>query len=600
MKMPKTKIRKNLNPVLYVLSLLTVLALLAWAHGSKLAISPVTFGHKVEAKANPSTKDSVSPSRSNQNGGINRPAAGASPSVKKTSALKTPWYAHISSINTAQKTFVWQGKTYPLRTYKPLSLPNDTYANQWWASSTGMSTAWSVPTGPNQVKTAIIDTGFALNHQEFSGRWATNSGEIGTTTQENPSKLNCTDRGLALNKSCNLIDDDQDGIVDNESGSTTQENPSQLNCTDQGKALDKSCNLRDDDSNGKVDDWRGWDFSNWDNSPQAGEVNPDGSGTEHGTMTAGTLGATGNNGVGIAGVNWNTKILPLQALDDDGYGDSVTVGEAVYYAVDQGADVISISLGTSSDDPYLRGAILYAMAHDVIVVAAAGNDGCDCLSYPANYPEVVAVGAEDPSGQLASFSSYGANLDITAPGENMTLPVWSKSNGTSAYASGAAGTSFSTPFVAGLLGLMKSYQPNATWDELTGVLFESSDRRTLTASSPHSNSFGFGFIQASSALNRAYQTFQPVTTYGFSGPIVGSGLMKVCDSGILPGSYLYELTKGGSIEYTINQYEKRQAETGGWVSKQLFGVCVGLPTDSPDFMRSISLSQELLNMQIKQ
>lgn len=373
-----------------------------------------------------------------------------------------------------------------------------------------------------------------------------------------------------------------------------------LNCTDQGVALNKSCNLKDDDGNGKVDDWRGWDFSDWDNSVQAGEVDPAGSGTEHGTMTAGMLGATGNNGVGIAGINWHTSILPLQALDDEGYGNSITVGEAVYYAVDQGTDIISISLGTNGDDPYLRNAILYAMAHDVIVVAAAGNDGCNCLSYPANYPEVVAVGASDSSGQVASFSSYGSNLDITAPGEDMTLPVWTSGNGTSAYVSGAAGTSFSTPFVAGLLGLMKSYQPDATWEELTGVLFENSDRKTLTASSPHNDNFGFGFIKADSALSRTSSPFAPMTTYGFAGPLLGSERLKACDSGILPGSYLYQLSKSGSIKYTINQYEKRVAENGGWVSQKLFGVCVGLPTDTPDFLRSINLGQELLNTQLKE
>lgn len=594
--MIKTKITKN--PILILSCFCLAGGFVFWALSGGTSVMPGNLGQAPPSLAGSRVAGKAdAPARTTQSQGGGDSYDASTTTLERT---KNSIFAGVTSINKEEKTFVWNGKTYPLRTYKPLVLPNDTYANQWWVSTTAMQSAWAVPAGPNQIKTAIIDTGFALKHQEFSGRWAANSGEQGATAQESSSKLNCSGRSLALNKSCNLIDDDEDGIVDNESGATSYENPSRLNCTDQGKTLDKSCNMVDDDGNGYVDDWRGWDFINWDNSPQAGEVNPDGSGTHHGTMTAGVLGATGNNNVGIAGVNWNTQILPIQALNDDEYGDSLTVGESVYYAVDQGADIISISLGSSASDPFMRDAILYALAHDVIVVAASGNDGCDCISYPANYPEVVAVGASDSTGQVSSFSNYGANLDITAPGEDMTVPYWTKANGTSSYASGAAGTSFSTPFVAGLLGLMKSYQPSATWDELTGVLFENSDRRSLTAAGPRSNSFGFGFVKSDKALNRAYQPFQPAVTYDFSGTILGSERIKACDSGVLPGSFIYQLSKNGSIKFTINQYEKRKAENSGWSSSKLFGTCVGLPTDLPDSLRLINLAQEILNRQLKQ
>ena len=504
------------------------------------------------------------------------------------------------AVNYQEKTFTKHGETYPIRVYKPLALPNDTYADQWWVSPTGMESAWDIGAGPTDVKIAIIDTGYALNHQEFSGRWATSSGESGTATSENPSDLNCSDQNISLNQSCNNIDDNFDGIVDNESGATSIENPSWLNCSGQSLALDKSCNRIDDDGNGLIDDYRGWDFSNFDHSPQAGEVNPDGSGTDHGTMTAGILGATGNNNAGIAGVNWNAKILPIQALDDFSYGDSITVGDSVYYAVDQGADVISISLGTDADDPYLRQAILYAMANDVIVVAAAGNDGCNCMVWPARYPEVVSAGASTPSGSTASFSSYGAELDIIAPGKNMTTPVWTKNNQVSAYVANAAGTSFSTPFVAGLLGLMRSWQPDASWDELTGALFENADRKTLTAASPHSLTIGFGFAKASSALSRVTQAYSPETIYRFSGNLLGSERVRACSGGIIPGSFLYELSKSGQINYTVNQYQKRLKTAGGWTAKKLFGLCMGLPTDTPVFLRALNLSQEIRNQLLKQ
>ncbi|MBI5357845.1 S8 family serine peptidase, partial [Candidatus Saccharibacteria bacterium] len=492
------------------------------------------------------------------------------------------------------------GATYPLRVYRTLLTPNDTYASQWWVGSTNLEQAWDIPAGAKQTTIAVIDTGFALNHQEFNGRWATNSEESGSTALENPSKLNCDDQSLPLNRSCNNIDDNFDGIVDNESGATIRQNPSWLNCSDRSIALDKSCNRTDDDGNGLVDDWRGWDFSNFDQSPQAGETNPDGSGTRHGTMVAGVLGATGNNNVGIAGVNWQTKILPLQALDDDGYGDSYTVGNAIYYAADQGVDLISVSLGTDFEDPYLREAVLYAQSKGILIVASAGNDGCDCMVYPANYPEVLAVGASQPSGGVASFSSFGPNLDIIAPGQDMTTSYWSKTNQTSAYASGAAGTSFSAPFVSGVLGLLRSHQPDASWDEVIGILLENSDRKTLTVSTPRSNSLGFGFIKTDQALSRSTNPYSLPINYKFAGDVLGTEGIRKCEGSLIPGSFLYELTKSGQVKYTINQYEIRKKVNAGWSLKKLFGVCVSLPTDTPDVLRSISLTQEIRNQLLKQ
>lgn len=499
----------------------------------------------------------------------------------------------------AKQIVTKNGDTYPLRTYEPQLTPNDTYANQWWVAPTGMASAWDIPAGAKQVTTAVIDTGFALNHQEFNSRWAYNNSESGETLAEGASRKNCADRGLSLNQSCNNIDDDYDGVVDNETGPTTLQHSSTLNCTDRALPLNKSCNMIDDDGNGLVDDYLGWDFINFERSPQAGETNPDGDGTMHGTMVAGVMAATGNNGVGIAGVNWQTKILPLQALNDDSYGNTYTVANAVDYAVERGVDIINISLGTDYEDPYLRQAILAAQEAGILVVASAGNDGCNCMVYPANYPEVIAVGASDSSGNVTSFSSYGANLDAVAPGSNMTTPYWTKANGVSAYASGGSGTSFSSPFVAGVFGLMKSHQPNASWDELAGIMFENSDRKSLTASAPRNDSLGFGSIVASSALTRSYSAFAPPIVYRFGGNYLGGERIKICDTAVIPGTFLYEISKNGVVKYSVNRYEIRKAETNGWTTKKMFGVCVGLPTDAPDVLRVISLSQEIRNQQDK-
>lgn len=524
-----------------------------------------------------------------------RDASGSSQSPPEVQPTKQTVNFSLGAVKEKDRILAKNGVIFPLREYKPLISPNDPYANQWWVAPNGLSAVWDIPFGARQTKIAIIDTGFGLAHQEFAGRWAVNAGESGATALEGASKRNCTDQGLGLNKSCNNIDDNFDGIVDNETGATARQNPSRLNCTDQGVALDKQCNRLDDDGNGYVDDWRGFDFADFDGFVQAGETNPSGSGTTHGTMVAGVLGANGNNGVGLAGVNWHSSILPIQALNDDSYGDSYTVGEAVYYAADQGADVISISLGSSGDDPYLRLAIQYAMSKGAIVVAASGNDGCNCISWPANYPEVIAVGAIDSSGGLASFSSYGAQLDLLAPGAGITSSTWTAANPTSAYAANIAGTSFSTPFTAGMLGLARNYQPDASWDEIVGAMLENSDRRNLTAASPHSATLGYGVARVNTMLNRLRTPAQPSLRYQFGGAsYFGSDRPYQCEN-TLPASSLFELTKPNQLRYSASAYENDKALLQGWSSRRAFYSCIGLPTDTPATLRLINLPAEINN-----
>ncbi len=515
-----------------------------------------------------------------------------------TSNSFTPSYASgIQRIS--DETFTKNGTNYPLRVYKPALIPNDTYANQWWVSPSSMSGVWDLPAPSRSTKIAVIDTGFGLNHQDLISRWATNSSESGSTTTENLSSRNCTDRSLPLNTSCNLIDDNFDGIVDNESGSTTKQNPSRLNCTDQSRSLDKQCDRIDNDANGLIDDYRGWDFSNFDNNVQAGEINPAGSGTTHGTMVAGVLGATGNNGIGIAGVNWYSQILPIQALTDDSYGDSITVSNAIHYAVDQGSDVISISLGTGQQDPYIREAVEYATDHNVLVVASSGNDGCNCISYPANYPEVIAVGALDRNNVPASFSNYGRNLDILAPGENMTSSYWTAGNPTSSYAGNIAGTSFAAPFMSGLFGLGRSLQPDAKWDEIAGAMFENADRRSLTSTSPRSDSLGFGSALGTNMLNRLRTPDTTQQRYSFGNNMVqGSNNIYQCNN-TLPATLLYKLTKPNQQKYATGTLGYYNLSLQGWTQSEMSYSCIGLPTDTPYSVRSIDLNRESFNLVLK-
>lgn len=519
----------------------------------------------------------------------------SNPSDQKGESVRS----QTAAARVAEQLITKDGKVYPLRVYKPALVPNDTYANQWWTANSGMTSVWDLPPPARATKVAIIDTGFALAHQDLSSRWATNTGESGSSNQQGPSALNCTARSLALSKSCNLIDDNFDGIIDNETGPTSKQNPSRLNCSDQGKPITKDCNRIDDEGNGYIDDYRGWDFSNYDNNVQAGEVNSVGSGTTHGTMVAGVLGATGNNGVGIAGVNWHTTILPIQALDDDSYGDSLTVSESIYYATDQGADVISLSLVTSQVDTYIREAVRYATDRGTLVVAATGNEGCRCISYPANFPEVIAVGALAPNNNPASFSNYGPNLDILAPGENMTSTYWTPGNGTNAYVGGIAGTSFATPFVSGLLALGRSYQPQATWDEIVGAMLENTDKRTLSLSSPRSDTLGYGVTRADTMIGRLRTPQASAIRYQLGSNLIqGSKNIYQCGSG-LPSTLVYKLTKPNQQSYAVGTLGYYNLTASGWNISEFAFACIGLPTDTPDVVRSIDLNREAFNLSLK-
>lgn len=498
-------------------------------------------------------------------------------------------------------------KMYPLRTYRPLMQPNDPMASQWWVTNTKLDLAWDLTPGNYQTTLAVIDSGFALNHEDLRGRWYQNSAEQGLTSQEAPSQLNCTDRGLALAYSCNLVDDDVDGVVDNEIGAAPYENPSRLNCTAQAIALDKSCNRADDDANGYIDDVRGWDAINQDNSPQAGELNPVGTNTTHGTMVAGTAAATGNNGKGIAGVNWQTHVLPVQALDDDGYGDTRSVGQAIRYATGQKVDVINISLGTDFQDDYVRESIEAATAAGIVIVASSGNDGCDCVVYPAKYPEVIAVGALDTTGNLASFSSWGSTVDITAPGTNLTLPSWSNTNQTSRYVSGAAGTSFSSPLVAGLAALLKSHQPSAQPLHIAAALRETANRSSNSPASAPNYQYGFGKADAQLARQRmtiprhepqAY-AFSPVSagTYFGGAALEQTGAYRVGECfGTSPNIALYELKKTGSSFYSISDVEVQRALSNGYTATNFTYACMQQPHDTADTIRYINIFREFKNI----
>jgi serine protease len=141
----------------------------------------------------------------------------------------------------------------------------------------------------------------------------------------------------------------------------------------------------------------------------------------HGTFVAGMIAESTNNGVGLTGVAYGAKIMPVRVLDADGNGNSQTIARGIRYAVNHGAQVINLSLEfditvTASQIPDIISAINFAHRHGVVVVAAAGNDSSQHLAYPAAAPAVISVGATTSDRCLAGYSNVGAKLDLVAPG----------------------------------------------------------------------------------------------------------------------------------------------------------------------------------------
>jgi large repetitive protein len=173
----------------------------------------------------------------------------------------------------------------------------------------------------------------------------------------------------------------------------------------------------DDDGNGYVDDWRGWDFANGDNNPA------DDNG--HGTHVAGTVAASGNNGLGVAGVTWSSRIMPLKFLGADGSGTTADAISAILYARAKGVPILSNSWGGGDFSQALLDAIEQTDASGELFVAAAGNDFTNTdlePFYPAGYdvPNVLVVGASDQFDRKAWFSNYGTrSVDLSAPGTNV-------------------------------------------------------------------------------------------------------------------------------------------------------------------------------------
>ncbi|MDQ3233596.1 MAG: S8 family serine peptidase [Pseudobdellovibrionaceae bacterium] len=310
------------------------------------------------------------------------------------------------------------------RIFKISKTPNDpSYGSQYHHKNIASNTAWEVSTGSKDVVVAVIDTGVNYNHPDLAPNYWTNPGESGADAS--------------------------------------------------GK--DKRSNGVDDDRNGYIDDFRGWNFVKDTNDPMDDHG--------HGTHCAGVIGAKGNNGMSVVGVNWDVSIVGLKFIDGKtGEGDTEGALKAIEYANKMGIPITSNSWGGQVDKTYdpnepdaLKELIAAAGEQGFLFIAAAGNDGSNndkTATLPASYnlDNIISVAATGTSDSLAFYSSYGpTTVDIAAPGTNV-LSTW-LSNRTQKM----SGTSMAAPVVAGAAALLKATHPNWTAREIKDRLLETVD-----------------------------------------------------------------------------------------------------------------------------
>ncbi|HSE18108.1 MAG TPA: Ig-like domain-containing protein [Pyrinomonadaceae bacterium] len=378
------------------------------------------------------------------------------------------------------------------------------YRDLWGLQSISAEPAWDISQGDG-VLVAVVDTGLDYNHEDIAANVWSNDGEVGLD----------------------------------------------------GNGNDKRSNGIDDDGNGLIDDWRGWDFVTIDGNPADNDP-MDNHG--HGTHVSGTIAAVGNNGLGVIGVAPHAKIMAVKGLDANGSGSIEDLSNGIIYAADKGASVINLSWGGFGPTPQtLIDAISYA--HDVkgaVVVAAAGNNNFDVGTqvngfYPACIRDVVAVAAVNHLDAKASFSNFGAKIDVTAPGGGDTDPTGlliqpdrsilslkSSAAGSSMTSSGQlvvgtkylrqAGTSMASPHVAGVAALIRAQHPEFSPEQVRQVLRSGANDIGATG---FDTQFGYGRLNASGSVTIAAPLAAELT-----GPVGFIGGLQVNVTGSVGGANL--------------------------------------------------------------
>ncbi|HSD30953.1 MAG TPA: S8 family serine peptidase [Gemmatimonadales bacterium] len=284
----------------------------------------------------------------------------------------------------------------------------------------------------------------------------------------------------------------------------------------------------------------------------------------HGLHVAGTIGAVGDDGVGVTGVNWTVHIRPVRVLGVAGFGTFYDIAQGILYAAGVPADdgnggtvtapsaarIVNLSLGGPSGSTTLHNAVIAATNAGALVIAAAGNDGTTSLLYPAAYPEALSVSAVGPDGLLASYSSFGSTVDLAAPGGDIAdgdasygvlSSAWNFVTGTPIYDSWN-GTSMATPHVSGVAALLLAQDPSLTLAQLRARL----TTYAVDAGAPGpDNQYGAGIVNARNSLT---QTLAPPRAL-YARLYVANGLLLATTAAAADGSYAF--TGLGDASYTV-------------------------------------------------
>lgn len=279
-------------------------------------------------------------------------------------------------------------------------------------------------------------------------------------------------------------------------------------------------NNYDDDGNGYVDDINGWNFIEDNNQvrPNVLDNVGDPEAINHGTIIAGLIGGVGNNSKSLLGLNWKVSLMPLRAVDSDGNGSYIKVAKAIEYAVEHGADVISLSIVGDEDDDGLKQVLYEAYKKGVVIVAAAGNDRRSDydgnLDIKPNFPAcfdkndaenwILAVSSVNIQDNLSLFADYGQCVDILAPGENIfSLHRYAPMYGYNYEFGGPwQGTSFAAPLVAGAAALIKADHPDWSAKQIIDTLLTNADN--IDYKNPlFKNKLGFGRLNIGQAMAAA-------------------------------------------------------------------------------------------------
>lgn len=326
----------------------------------------------------------------------------------------------------------------------------------------------------------------------------------------------------------------------------------------------------DNDNNGYIDDAEGWDFVNQESDPSPKtSANYSKAGMDHGTAIAGIIGAVANNNRGLTGIAFNAKIMPLRILDSDGNGDVSTLIEAIKYAVNEGANIINLSLVGYEYSRQLEETIQWANSRGLVVVAASGNgntanpSGVDLdkfKAYPACYGNnsdnnlVVAVASVGDNDVKSAFSNFGANcIDLSAPGENLSsLAFYDPGNDqfNNYYSYGWQGTSFAAAVTSGVAALVKSRNHLLTPSQLVKILTDDADNIN-SKNSDFFGKLGQGRLNAARALAAT-----PVP--------VGGRLIKLSDS-----NAVYYIDQSSYRHLFVNEVTYWTWYSGAWSEQKV-------------------------------